>query len=262
MKCNYHNHTYRCGHASGTEDEYIKKAISEGIQVLGFSDHTPYIFPDGFVSYSRMDISDMPGYFSTLLALREKYRGYIEIYIGFEAEYYPRYFDALLAEYRKYPLEYLIYAGHNIGNEGAEDCFCGFDRTSDPARLTAYTDMAIRAMQTGRFTFIAHPDMLPFEGDIDLYRSESERLCREAKRLGVPLEINLNGIRDRRHYPNPEFWAVAGRVGNDAVIGFDAHTVKHVADRGEIIEGLRFADKYKLNVLDKLKLRDPLKVEN
>lgn len=258
MKCNYHNHTYRCGHASGTEEEYIKKAISEGISVLGFSDHTPYIFPKGFVSYCRMGISDMPDYFSALLALREKYRGYIEIRIGFETEYYPKYFDALLSEYRKYPLEYLIYAGHNIGNEGEEDCFCGFDKTADPARLTAYTDMAIRAIQTDRFTFIAHPDMMPFNGDLDFYRSEAKRLCTEAKRRGIPLEINLNGIRDRRFYPNPEFWQVASQVGCDAVIGFDAHTVKHVADRGEIIAGLRFADKYKLNLLDRLKLKDPL----
>ncbi len=258
MKCNYHNHTYRCGHASGTEEEYIKKAISEGIRTLGFSDHTPYIFPNGFVSYSRMDVSEMPGYFSTLLKLKEKYRGYIDIHIGFEAEYYPRYFDTLLAEYRKYPLEYLIYAGHNVGHEGAEDCFCGFDKTEDAGRLIAYTDMAIRAIQTGRFTFIAHPDMMHFVGDRDLYRSECARLCREAKRLGVPLEINLNGIRDRRFYPNPEFWEIAGWVGCDAVIGFDAHTVKHVADTEEIIAGLRFADRYKLNVLDELKLVNPL----
>lgn len=258
MRCNYHNHTYRCGHASGTEDEYIKKAISEGIRTLGFSDHTPYIFPYGFVSYSRMDISEMPGYFSTLLSLREKYRGYIDIRIGFETEYYPKYFDTLLGEYRKYPLEYLIWAGHNIGNEGEEDCFCGFDTTDDRRRLTAYTDMAVRAMNTGRFSIIAHPDMMHFVGDLDFYRSECERLCREAKRRDIPLEINLNGIRDRRVYPNPEFWRVAARVGNTAVLGFDAHTVKHVADTGEIVAGMRFADKLGVNVVDEVKLVNPL----
>lgn len=258
MRCNYHNHTYRCGHASGTEEEYIKKAISAGITTLGFSDHTPYPFPGGFVSYCRMDMSQTDGYFDTLLALREKYRGYINILIGFETEYYPRYFDSLIDHYRKYPLDYLIYAGHYIGHEGEEDCFCGFDRTDSSCRLTAYTDMAIRAMQTGRFSIIAHPDMLRFEGDAELYRQESARLIGEAKRLGIPLEINLNGIRDRRHYPNPAFWEVAGWLGADAVIGFDAHTVAHVADRDEIYTAMRFADKYKLNLIDEVKLINPL----
>ena len=258
MRCNYHNHTYRCGHASGTEEEYIKKAISEGIRVLGFSDHTPYIFPGSFVSYCRMDISQIGDYFSTLVALREKYRGYIDIKIGFEAEYYPRYFPSLLEEYRKYPLDYLIYAGHYIGHEGAEDCFCAFDATDSPCRLSAYTDMTIAAMQTGRFSMLAHPDMMHFVGDPDLYRQEAARLVREAKRLGIPLEINLNGIRDRRYYPNPAFWEVAGALGADAFLGFDAHMVRHVADRGEILEGMRFADKYGVNLLDEVELKNPL----
>ena len=257
MKCNYHNHTYRCGHASGTEEEYIRKAISEGITTIGFADHTPYVFREGFVSYSRMPLSEIDDYFDTLLALRDKYRGYIDVKIGFETEYYPRYFDRLVEIYRKYPLDYIIYAGHQIGNEGDEDCFCGFDKTDSPCRLTAYTDMAIRAMETGRFTYLAHPDMMNFVGDRDLYREESARLIRAAKHMSVPLEINLNGIRDRRYYPNDDFWQVAGWLGADAVIGFDAHMVHHVADRDEIIAGIRYADKFGVNLLDELELVNP-----
>ena len=257
MKCDYHNHTYRCGHASGTEEEYIKKAIAEGITTVGFSDHTPYFFENGFVSYSRMLPEEMGGYVTTLLKLREKYRGYVDIKIGFETEYYPRYFDRLVEEYRKYPIDYLIWAGHNIGNEGTADCFCAFDATSDPERLRAYVDMGITAMNTGRFSILAHPDVINFRGDLDTYREECARLIREAMRHGIPLEINLYGLRDRRHYPREDFWRVAGRLGATAVLGFDAHQVRHVANREEMLAGMRLADRFGVNLVDEVRLRDP-----
>ena len=257
MRCNYHNHTYRCGHASGTEEDYIKKAIAEGITTIGFSDHTPYFFPGNYLSYCRMEPHEIGGYFDTLLALKQKYRGYIDVKIGFETEYYPRYFDRLIEEYRKYPVDYIIWAGHYIGHEGAEDCFCGFDRTDDKARMRAYVDNAIAAMNTGRFSILAHPDMIHYVGDLDFYRQEATRLIREAKRLDIPLEINLNGIRDKRYYPCDDFWRIVGSVGASAVIGFDAHQVVHVADRTEMIAGIRYADKFGINRIDEVRLRNP-----
>ena len=47
MIANYHTHTWRCNHAHGVEKQYIEKAIGQGLQILGFSDHTPYCFPKG-----------------------------------------------------------------------------------------------------------------------------------------------------------------------------------------------------------------------
>lgn len=43
MRVNYHTHTYRCGHAKGTEEEYVKAAIEGGLEVL-VSLQTP-VFP-------------------------------------------------------------------------------------------------------------------------------------------------------------------------------------------------------------------------
>lgn len=36
MLTNYHTHTTRCGHAEGTEEEYILTALRCGYKVLGF----------------------------------------------------------------------------------------------------------------------------------------------------------------------------------------------------------------------------------
>ena len=54
MKQNLHTHTTRCGHACGTEDEYVRSAIEGGLKTLGFSEHCPHVYPDGFISKSHM----------------------------------------------------------------------------------------------------------------------------------------------------------------------------------------------------------------
>lgn len=89
MTANFHTHTARCRHARGTDREYVESAIRAGISVLGFSDHSPYYFPDGYYSGHRMRPEETEGYVNSLLSLREEYRNDITIYIGFEAEYYP-----------------------------------------------------------------------------------------------------------------------------------------------------------------------------
>lgn len=42
MIANYHTHTWRCMHAEGAEEAYVRQAIRRGLHTLGFSDHTPY----------------------------------------------------------------------------------------------------------------------------------------------------------------------------------------------------------------------------
>ena len=53
MIANYHTHTWRCRHADGTEREYVERAIEGGLKILGFSDHSPYPFPDGYADAAR-----------------------------------------------------------------------------------------------------------------------------------------------------------------------------------------------------------------
>ena len=71
MNYNYHTHTTRCGHASGTEREYIERAVANGVRYMGFSDHATFVFPDGFESHYRVPLAQAPDYFETISALRE-----------------------------------------------------------------------------------------------------------------------------------------------------------------------------------------------
>ena len=97
MKVNYHTHTARCMHATGEDEEYVRHALKAGFEVLGFADHVPWPFASGYVSPIRMPMSEMEGYIASVTSLRERYAGQIDVRLGFEAEYFPRYRDHLLA---------------------------------------------------------------------------------------------------------------------------------------------------------------------
>jgi len=113
MLKNYHSHTARCGHAWGTDDEFIQSAIDNGYGVLGFSEHSPWPFADGYQEIDtrqRIRIEELDGYIADMRRLQEKYAGRIEIRIGLECEYFPRYFDWLKTVKPK--LDYLILGVH------------------------------------------------------------------------------------------------------------------------------------------------------
>ena len=63
-----------------------------------------------------------------------------------------------------------------------------------------------------------------------IYRREMTRLINGANALGIPIEINMLGMRERKNYPNPNFWALAGELGASAILGCDAHSPEYIAD--------------------------------
>ena len=117
MIANYHSHTSRCHHATGTQREYVEKAIEAGYKIWGFSDHTPYPFDNGYVSGIRMLPEELEGYVRETLDLRDEYKDDIEIHLGLEVEYFPKHFEALLRLTENYPIEYFLLAQHSTNND-------------------------------------------------------------------------------------------------------------------------------------------------
>lgn len=228
MKTNYHTHTYRCGHAEPDERAYIECAIRAGFDVLGFADHSPQIYPEGYSSGIRMSPEGTAEYVSTLAALKEEYRDRIELCIGFETEYYPSLFQKLLTHLEPFPYDYLILGQHSLGDEIGEPYMgAAFD---DERTLARYVDQCTEAMETGAFSYFAHPDLPRFTGSKDFYRTEMRRLCRAAVGCNVPLEFNLSGFGAGIWYPSPILWEEATAVGAVAILGWDAHQAAFLTD--------------------------------
>ena len=78
MKVNLHTHTARCGHAAGTDEEYVKAALEGGFVTLGFSDHVPWPYASGYSHPRvRMEVNTIPDYLDSVRGLGERYRGQI-----------------------------------------------------------------------------------------------------------------------------------------------------------------------------------------
>lgn len=254
MYANYHTHTPLSNHATGTPREYVESAIAGGISLLGFSDHVPYPFSTGYRSGYRIAVPDTEKYISEILALREEYKDKIKILIGYEAEYFPKEFDAMLKNIRKYECDYLILGQHYTNNE-YDGKYVYQSLIEENEVLTGYVNQAIAGMETGLFTYFAHPDLPYFCGDNGFYTEEMTRLCEAAKRLNIPLEINLLGLRQRRAYPNEKFWEIAARVGNDAILGCDAHDAAALSDASAEEKGRAYAARFGVKLLDTIELR-------
>ena len=222
MIANYHTHTYRCNHASGEDEEYVQSALEAGIEILGFSDHTPYFFHTDKYSRFRMRPEAFPGYCQSVEQLKKDYRGKVEIHLGVEAEYYPALFPELLAYLQENRVEYLLLGQHYINNE--QDGVYSGRTTVGADVLKTYCHQTMDAMNTGLFTYFAHPDLIGYGEDKDIYQKYMKEVVREAKSCNVPLEMNLLGIREDRHYPNSDFWEIVAEENAPVIIGADAHS--------------------------------------
>ena len=229
MKTNYHSHTTRCKHAKGSDEDYVLSAIKAGIQELGFSDHCPWPFEDGYVSPIRMDISQMDDYVQSVRALKEKYKDQINIKLGLECEYFEEFIPWLKKLKEHYPLDYLIFGNHFAENESKSYYFGSDTKTKE--QLDDYLKTAIKAMESGLFVYFAHPDL--FMSSYPTFDEDCKKVCRQlcekAKELNMPLEYNISGYIYRESfncpnsYPNKNFWKIAKEVGCQAIIGYDAH---------------------------------------
>ena len=197
MKANYHTHTARCGHATGTDEDYVLAAIEQGFDELGFSDHVPWPYQDGYTHPSvRMRVDQMPGYLNSVRALAAQYKDKIHILTGFDDEY-----------------------GMYFGNI----------RTA--AQLRRYVDSAVKGLETGLFSYLAHPDLFmrdygkPFDEN---GRVAARELCQACKALDIPMEYNLHDrflspVTHRRSYPDAHFFEIVRQEGVRVLIGVDAH---------------------------------------
>ena len=70
------------------------------------------------------------------------------------------------------------------------------------------------------------------------------------KAAGMPIEINLLGLAENRHYPNETFLEIAQEIGNQAVLGVDAHAPEQFLRNGIREKGKDLARRFGLTLLE------------
>ena len=272
LKANYHTHTYLCGHAVGTVENYVNKAIELGFKEIGISDHahTPEYFMSPF-DYERNDLSqvmsdeDFENIYKPAV-LKEKEKNKIKVFLGLETEYLPEYHDYFV-ELRK-KVDYLVLGLHFFNHNGKT--YSTYDDI-DAESLEYYKDIAIKAMSTGIYSILAHPDLFMYayhskKGD-GVFDEVCEKCSKEiidaAIKYDVYLEVNANGIQNtfsyfpdykQYLYPREEFWELVRDTKAKIVIGADAHSPEALGN--DIVKkAIEFTKKLNLNVLDYVELK-------
>ena len=108
QKFNIHTHTQRCGHALGSDEQFVLAAIEAGFETLGFSEHIGYEWFD--IPSDRMLYKDSEEYLASIERLKLKYQDQIKIFVGFEIEYYPD--ESAFLERMRKKVDYMIVGQH------------------------------------------------------------------------------------------------------------------------------------------------------
>lgn len=111
MLSNYHTHSHYCD-GKGQLRDYVEYALAHGFTHLGFSGHAPVPFENNFAISDQ----DYPQYCNEVRALKEEYRGRIDIRLGLEIDYIPGILEDFTPLIRQGGLEYVIGSVHLVVN--------------------------------------------------------------------------------------------------------------------------------------------------
>lgn len=245
MTANYHTHTRWCRHGSGEIEDYIQEAVAGGLEELAITEHVPL---PGDPDVRRMYYSEFEAFDAELNRLIEKYADTIRVRKGFECEYYPELLDyyVKLREERGYEI---LILGHHTSIDKKIDNFA----IEDAAGLSLYAAEVCQGLKTGIFTFLAHPDVplygYPhFDGAV---RDAMVRIFETCASLGIPAEINANGLHYNRGYPDRRVWELARNYNPLCLVCADAHQVADLTCKS-VDHCVDIAQDLRLNLLERL----------
>ena len=222
MIIDLHNHTARCNHAVGSEEEYIKEAIKNNIDIFGFSDHAPMKFD----YKNRMTLAQCDEYENKINSLKTKYKKDILILLAYEVDYLLGYMEDRVLQSN---VDYLIGSVHFINK-------WGFD---NPEFISKYQNQNIDKIWEDYFlaiTNLAKCDKFQIVGHLDLIkvfkflpkkdiRLIAKDALQEIKNYNLAIEINGSGFDKpiKEQYPSKEILEICFEMGIDITFSSDAH---------------------------------------
>ena len=263
MKANFHTHTPRCQHASGTEEEYARAAAEAGFEVLGFSDHCPWPYRTGYVSRIRMTCEELDGYIAAVHRVREEWAGRLRGCLGMEAEYYPDYVDHL-RRMRDQGIDYYLLGQHAMNSEEYPGQWTASACEEDDDSVLRFADSITEGVRTGLYACVAHPDIYlrrrPPERFNRACEEAADRIAQVCIEQNIPVEYNLLGLDCRKRgesncYPVPAFWQYLSRWKVKTIIGVDAHDPALLGRADLWQEGMDTLTSLGFEVLDRLPVK-------
>lgn len=250
-----HVHSHYCPH--GTKDsfeEYVQKALEEGIKEITFTEHLP--LPLDFTDEKTINTSApkeevMMAYFKELNSLKKKYEGIIKINSGVEVDYLEDLEEKtkeILKGYGEY-IEDSIISVHFLKINGKYYCMDenkevfgqvvnelgSLDKVYDK-----YFETLLKSIKSDLGKYkpkrVGHPTLVRIFNLLYPYEYKNTELIKEIiteiKNRNYEVEINTAGLRKpycKEVYPSGEFFDLVKENNLKIVYGSDAHEAKDVA---------------------------------
>lgn len=234
----YHTHHERCGHAAGAIRDYIESAVAKGLCEIGISDHSPiyHLGPNPHaLPRTTMSQHELPNYVAEMTALKDEYRGVIDVRLGIESDYIPGWGEHYRSLWRNYDLDYVIGSVHFVAGDWSL-----FQRklpqgyTAETA-LEEYLQNVIGAARSGAYDILAHFDVIKTFGHVPARLADFDVQIRAAveavAEAGMAMELNTSGWRKsiNEQYPCRSVLEQALQCEIPIVLGSDAHRPSDVA---------------------------------
>jgi histidinol-phosphatase (PHP family) len=245
MLINYHIHTNYSVDATGTVDDYCKKAIALGFEEICITNHQEWkSAAEGTYRYAIRE-EGWDRLISEIDQAKKKYP-LLKIRLGVELGYSKEYKSEILEFSKKYPFDYVIGSIHWVGELLYADIKMP-DEISIEERHRIYFTELNDLIKLKYCDCIGHFDVLhkstPYLPLIK-YRSLIDKCIKSMKENEVGFELNTGGWRfpNKESYPNTEMLKLLHDSGIRKVsIGSDCHNPEDFASG--ITRGLKLLKK-------------------
>lgn len=228
---NYHTHTSYCD-GKNTPEEIVLEAAARGFEAIGFSGHSHTAFDESYA----MSRAAAEKYRGEITALKEKYRGRIEIYCGIEQDFYsdedPAPWDYVIGS-----VHYVLKNGEYIPVDESEEILTEAVRKHYGGDIYGliedYFSTAAQVAGVTGADIIGHFDLITKFNEGEKLFSESDgryvrayRKALETLGTGVPFEINTGAMsRGYRSvpYPSEQILRDLRRLGGKIALSSDSH---------------------------------------
>ncbi|MTI81417.1 MAG: histidinol-phosphatase HisJ family protein [Firmicutes bacterium] len=235
MLIDYHLHTARCGHASGTMQQYIDAARQVGLTEVGIADHIPMYWLPSEKRDPEVAMTDkeLTGYIVEVQQLQQANLD-ITIKLGLEVDYIPGHEKAAEEIISSLPLDYVLGSVHYLDGWGFDnpEYMHKFDQWNLYELYQHYFDTVCQGAKSGLFNIMAHTDLIKKFGhrpnwDLSpLYEQVASTFAESA----VSVELNTAGLRypALEQYPSKELLKVLYKHKVPVTMGSDAHNPQQV----------------------------------
>ena len=152
-------HTPLCRHARGEPVEYAARAVEQGLEEIGFSDHSP-MQRDDFDDW-RMRLDQLDEYVEKVRRAQKEFPQ-LSIKLALETDYLPGQEDWISELATRHPWDYMIGSVHYVSQDWAIDNPNMLSKWRDRDAFevwSIYFEWLGMAADSGLFDIIGHADL-------------------------------------------------------------------------------------------------------